>query len=113
MELHRAIIYTTDMSKQVTKIYVRDAAHMCSVNGGAGLTNLITQIIIVDRFIVAARFILITRFNLFFLVLASIFVCPSSCSVLRNLEDPRDHVSAGHCRLMNRYPHRSMRRWMR
>jgi hypothetical protein len=39
MELHRAIIYTTDMSKQVTKSYVRDAAHMCSVNGGAGLTG--------------------------------------------------------------------------
>jgi hypothetical protein len=39
MELHRAIIYTTEMSKQVTKSHVRDAAHMDSVNGGAGLTH--------------------------------------------------------------------------
>jgi hypothetical protein len=31
-ELHRAIIYTTKMSKQVTKSHVRDAVHMYSVN---------------------------------------------------------------------------------
>jgi hypothetical protein len=31
-ELHRAIIYTTKMSKQVTKSYVRDAVHMYPVN---------------------------------------------------------------------------------
>ena len=29
---HRAIIYTTEMSKQVTKNDVRDAVHMYSVN---------------------------------------------------------------------------------
>jgi hypothetical protein len=38
MELHRAIIYTTEMSKQVTKCHVRDAVHMYPVNWGAGLT---------------------------------------------------------------------------
>jgi hypothetical protein len=43
MELHRAIIYTTEMSKQVTKSHVRDAAHMYSVSGGAGLTHNITH----------------------------------------------------------------------
>jgi hypothetical protein len=32
MELHRAIKYTTKMSKQVTKSHVRDAVHMYSVN---------------------------------------------------------------------------------
>jgi hypothetical protein len=32
MELHRAIIYTTEMSKQVTKCHVRDAVHMYPVN---------------------------------------------------------------------------------
>jgi hypothetical protein len=32
MELHRAIIYTTKMSKQVTKCHVRDAVHMYVVN---------------------------------------------------------------------------------
>jgi hypothetical protein len=32
MELHRAIIYTTKMSKQVVKSHVRDAVHMYSVN---------------------------------------------------------------------------------
>jgi hypothetical protein len=32
MELHRAIIYTTKMSKQVTKSHVRDAVHMYPVN---------------------------------------------------------------------------------
>jgi hypothetical protein len=32
MELHRAIIYTTKMSKQVTESHVRDAVHMYSVN---------------------------------------------------------------------------------
>jgi hypothetical protein len=32
MELHRAIIYTTKMSKQVTKSHVRDAVHMYFVN---------------------------------------------------------------------------------
>jgi hypothetical protein len=32
VELHRAIIYTTKMSKQVTKSHVRDAVHMYSVN---------------------------------------------------------------------------------
>jgi hypothetical protein len=31
-ELHRAIIYTTKMSKQVTKNNVRDAVHMYPVN---------------------------------------------------------------------------------
>jgi hypothetical protein len=31
-ELHRAIIYTTKMSKQVTKSHVRDAVHMYLVN---------------------------------------------------------------------------------
>ena len=31
-ELHRAIIYTTEMSKQVTKSHVRDAVHMYPVN---------------------------------------------------------------------------------
>ena len=31
-ELHRAIIYTTEMSKQVTKSHVRDAVHMYLVN---------------------------------------------------------------------------------
>jgi hypothetical protein len=39
MELHRAIIDTTEMSKQVTKSHVRDAVHMYSVNRGAGLTD--------------------------------------------------------------------------
>jgi hypothetical protein len=38
-ELHRAIIYTTEMSKQVTKSHVRDAAHTYSVNRGTGLTH--------------------------------------------------------------------------
>jgi hypothetical protein len=32
MELHRAIIYTTKMSKQVTKSHVRDAVQMYPVN---------------------------------------------------------------------------------
>jgi recombinational DNA repair protein RecR len=32
VELHRAIIYTTKMSKQVTKSHVRDAVLMYSVN---------------------------------------------------------------------------------
>jgi hypothetical protein len=32
MELHRAIIYTTEMSKQVTKCDVRDAVHTYPVN---------------------------------------------------------------------------------
>jgi hypothetical protein len=32
MELHRAIKYTTKMSKQVTKSHVRDAVHIYSVN---------------------------------------------------------------------------------
>jgi hypothetical protein len=32
MELYRAIINTTEMSKQVTKSHVRDAVHMYSVN---------------------------------------------------------------------------------
>jgi hypothetical protein len=32
MELHRAIIYTTEMSKQVTKKHLRDAVHMYPVN---------------------------------------------------------------------------------
>jgi hypothetical protein len=32
MELHRTIIYTTKMSKQVTKSHVRDAVHMYPVN---------------------------------------------------------------------------------
>jgi hypothetical protein len=32
MELHRAIGYTTKMSKQVTKSDVRDAVHRYSVN---------------------------------------------------------------------------------
>jgi hypothetical protein len=32
MELHRAIIYTTEMSKQVMKGHVRDAVHMYPVN---------------------------------------------------------------------------------
>jgi hypothetical protein len=27
-ELHRAVIYTTEMTKQVTKSHVRDAVHM-------------------------------------------------------------------------------------
>jgi hypothetical protein len=40
VELHRAIIYTTEISKQVTNSHVRDAAHMYSVKGGAGLTKL-------------------------------------------------------------------------
>jgi hypothetical protein len=31
-ELHRAIIYTTEMSKQVTKSHVRNAVHMYNVN---------------------------------------------------------------------------------
>jgi len=31
-ELHRAIIYTTEMSKQVTRSHVRDAVHMYFVN---------------------------------------------------------------------------------
>ena len=31
-ELHRAIIYTTEMSKQVTNSHVRDAVHMYPVN---------------------------------------------------------------------------------
>jgi hypothetical protein len=31
-ELHRAIIYTTKMGKQVTKSHVRDAVHMYPVN---------------------------------------------------------------------------------
>ena len=31
-ELHRAIIYTTEMSKQVTRSHVRDAVHMYLVN---------------------------------------------------------------------------------
>jgi hypothetical protein len=32
MELHRASIYTTKMSKQVTKRHMRDAVHMYTVN---------------------------------------------------------------------------------
>jgi hypothetical protein len=32
MELHRAIIYTTEMSKQVTESDVRNAIHMYPVN---------------------------------------------------------------------------------
>jgi hypothetical protein len=32
MELHRAIIYATKMSKQATKSHVRDAAHMYLMN---------------------------------------------------------------------------------
>jgi hypothetical protein len=32
MELHRAIIYATNMSKQVMKGHVRDAVHIYSVN---------------------------------------------------------------------------------
>jgi hypothetical protein len=32
MELHRAIIYTTEMSKQVMKSHVRDAVHMYPMN---------------------------------------------------------------------------------
>jgi hypothetical protein len=32
MELHRAIIYTTEMSKQVTMSHMRDAVHMYPVN---------------------------------------------------------------------------------
>jgi hypothetical protein len=32
IELHRAIIYTTEMSKQVTKNDVGDAVHKYSVN---------------------------------------------------------------------------------
>jgi hypothetical protein len=31
-ELHRAIIYTTKMSKQIKKSHVRDAVHMYLVN---------------------------------------------------------------------------------
>jgi hypothetical protein len=31
MELHRAIIYTTKMSKQVTKSHVRDTVHIYPV----------------------------------------------------------------------------------
>jgi hypothetical protein len=31
-ELHRAIIYTTEMSKQVKKSHVRDTVHMYLVN---------------------------------------------------------------------------------
>jgi hypothetical protein len=38
-ELHRAIIYTTRMSKQVTKSHVRDTVHMYLVNWGAMLTR--------------------------------------------------------------------------
>jgi hypothetical protein len=32
MELYKTIIYTTEMSKQVTKSDVRDAVHMYPVN---------------------------------------------------------------------------------
>jgi hypothetical protein len=32
MELHRAIIYITEMSKQVMKSHLRDAVHMYPVN---------------------------------------------------------------------------------
>jgi hypothetical protein len=32
IELHRAIIYTTEMSKQVTKNHVRETVHMYPVN---------------------------------------------------------------------------------
>jgi hypothetical protein len=32
MKLHRAIIYTTEMSRQVTKSDVRDAVHMYHVD---------------------------------------------------------------------------------
>jgi hypothetical protein len=38
-ELQGAIIYTTKMSKQVTKSHVRDTFHMYRVNWGAMLTN--------------------------------------------------------------------------
>jgi hypothetical protein len=38
MELHRAIIYTTKMSKQVTKSQVRNTVHIYPVKWGAGLT---------------------------------------------------------------------------
>jgi hypothetical protein len=38
-ELHRAIIYTTKMSKQVRKSDVRNTVHMYPVNWGAGLTE--------------------------------------------------------------------------
>jgi len=31
-ELHRAIIYTTKMSKQVTKSHVRDTVYMYNIN---------------------------------------------------------------------------------
>jgi hypothetical protein len=32
MELHRAIIYTSEMSKQMTKSHMSDAVHMYPVN---------------------------------------------------------------------------------
>jgi hypothetical protein len=32
IELHRAIIYTTEMSKQVTKSHVRETVYMYPVN---------------------------------------------------------------------------------
>jgi hypothetical protein len=38
-ELWRAIIYTTKMSKQVTKSHVRVAVHMYLVNWGVMLTE--------------------------------------------------------------------------
>jgi hypothetical protein len=38
-ELQRTIIYTTKMSKQMTKRHVRDAVHMYLVNWGAMLTK--------------------------------------------------------------------------
>jgi hypothetical protein len=37
-ELQRTSIYTTKMSKQVTRSHVRDAVHMYLVNWGAMLT---------------------------------------------------------------------------
>ena len=38
-KLHRAIIYTTNISKHVTKSHVRDTVHMYLVNWGAILTE--------------------------------------------------------------------------
>jgi hypothetical protein len=61
MELHRAIIYTTEMSKQVTECHVRDAVHMYPVNRGAGLTHLTAHFVSCSQRLTCIVVVLATR----------------------------------------------------
>ena len=45
-ELWRAIIYTTNMIKHVTKSHVRDAVHIYLVNWGAMLTEGLAEVML-------------------------------------------------------------------